>query len=174
MSDHLRSFVERIERLEGEIAELNADKSEVYKEAKGFGLDVKALRKLISIRRQPAHEREEQDAVLTTYMVALGMVPDLSLVRAHVRAREEPETSLCKEPQTSPSAHSGTDENNGETARLAALPVARQTVGGSPVASAAGSSTAEVSQAATPIRRDEYPEMPAFLRRTKPVVAETA
>lgn len=174
MSDHLRQFVERIERLEGEIAELNADKSEVYKEAKGSGFDVKALRKLISIRRQPVHEREELDAVLTTYMVALGMAPDPSLVRAHVRARTEPQHTIGQEALLHGQPPAVGDRNQGDAAPSATAPAGRQTEGASlsgPLQTAV-SSTSEAPQAATPIRRDEEPEMPAFLRRTRPVASE--
>jgi uncharacterized protein (UPF0335 family) len=75
---HLRSFVERIERLETEKADLAADISEVYKEAKGNGFDTKALRKIIAMRRKEDHVRAEEEALLATYMQALGMLPQLA------------------------------------------------------------------------------------------------
>lgn len=71
----LRSIVERIERLEEEKAALATDIREVYSEAKGNGFDVKALRTLVRLRKKEAHEREEEEAVLATYMHALGMAP---------------------------------------------------------------------------------------------------
>lgn len=74
--DQLRAFVERIERLEEEKAALTADIREVYAEAKGNGFDAKALRTIVRLRKQDMHERQEQEAILTTYMMALGMVPD--------------------------------------------------------------------------------------------------
>lgn len=74
----LLSLVERIERLQDEIDDRNADKSEVYKEAKGNGFDVKVLRKVVAIRRQDHAERMEQEAILELYMAALG---------SHVHAR---------------------------------------------------------------------------------------
>jgi len=71
--DQLRAFVSRIERLEEEKAALSADLREVYAEAKGNGFDVKALRKLISMRKQDDNKRREEEAILITYLHALGM-----------------------------------------------------------------------------------------------------
>ena len=71
--DQLRVFVARIERLEEEKAALAADLREVYAEAKGNGFDVKALRTVIRLRRQDENKRREEEAVLTTYLHALGM-----------------------------------------------------------------------------------------------------
>jgi uncharacterized protein (UPF0335 family) len=72
--DQLKAFVERIERLEEEKKATADDIRDVYAEAKGNGYDVKALRKVIALRRQDANERQEEQAVLETYMHALGMV----------------------------------------------------------------------------------------------------
>ncbi|MDA7947158.1 MAG: DUF2312 domain-containing protein [Hyphomicrobiaceae bacterium] len=74
--DQLRAFVERVERLEEEKAALAADIREVYAEAKAMGFDTKALRAIVRLRKQDVHERQEQEALLATYMVALGMVPE--------------------------------------------------------------------------------------------------
>ena len=74
--DQLRAFVSRIERLEEEKAALGADLREVYAEARGTGFDVKALRKLISLRKLDETKRREEDAILTTYLHALGMDDD--------------------------------------------------------------------------------------------------
>ena len=71
--DQLRTIVSRIERLEEEKAALSADLKEVYAEAKGNGFDVKALRKLISLRKQDDNKRREEEMILTTYLHALGM-----------------------------------------------------------------------------------------------------
>lgn len=73
--DQLRAFVERIERLEEEKAALAADIREVYSEAKAMGYDVKTLRTVIRLRKQDESERQEQEAMLATYMAALGMIP---------------------------------------------------------------------------------------------------
>ena len=74
--DQLRAFVERVERLEEEKAALAADIREVYAEAKAMGFDSKTLRTIVRLRKQDTHERQEQEALLATYMVALGMVPE--------------------------------------------------------------------------------------------------
>jgi uncharacterized protein (UPF0335 family) len=71
--DQLRTIVARIERLEEEKAALASDLREVYAEAKGNGFDVKALRSVIRLRKQDENKRREDEAVLTTYLHALGM-----------------------------------------------------------------------------------------------------
>ncbi len=72
--DQLKTIVERIERLEEEKAALASDIKEVYAEAKGNGFDTKALRSVVRIRKQDMSERREAEAVLATYMQALGML----------------------------------------------------------------------------------------------------
>lgn len=82
--DHLRSFVDRIESLEKDKAEIASDISDVYKEAKSNGLDVKALRAVIKLRKLDEAERKEQAAILETYMHALGMLADTPLGEAAI------------------------------------------------------------------------------------------
>jgi uncharacterized protein (UPF0335 family) len=72
--DHLRAFVERIERLEEEKKAISDDVRDVYAEAKANGFDVKALRSVVRLRKQDIDERKEQEAVLETYLHALGML----------------------------------------------------------------------------------------------------
>jgi uncharacterized protein (UPF0335 family) len=72
--DHLKAFVERIERLEEEKKAIADDIKDVYGEAKATGFDVKALRTIIKLRKQDVDERKEQEAILETYMHALGML----------------------------------------------------------------------------------------------------
>lgn len=67
----LRAIIERIERVEAEIHELNADKSEIYKEARGFGFDVKAVRQCVAARKLDSAEREERNAMFDLYWSAL-------------------------------------------------------------------------------------------------------
>lgn len=69
----LRSIVERIERLNEEIKGLNADKSDIFKESKGNGYDVEALKKLVAIRAKDPAKLAEQEAILDAYKSALGM-----------------------------------------------------------------------------------------------------
>ncbi|HOV02949.1 MAG TPA: DUF2312 domain-containing protein [Kaistiaceae bacterium] len=71
----LRSFIERIERLEEEKKAIADDIRDVFAEAKGTGFDVKTMRQVIKIRRQDKEERQEQEALLDLYMHALGMAP---------------------------------------------------------------------------------------------------
>lgn len=70
--DQLKSVVERIERLEEEKAALSADIKEIYAEAKGNGLDVKILRKVVAIRKLDAAERSTEEEMLDLYLSAVG------------------------------------------------------------------------------------------------------
>lgn len=72
-ADHLRAFVERVERLEEEKSALAADIREIYAEAKANGFDTKIVRQVVKLRKMDANEREEQRAVLELYLDALGL-----------------------------------------------------------------------------------------------------
>ena len=72
-AEQLRSYIERIERLEEEKAGLAADIKDVFAEAKGNGFDVKTMRQILKIRKMDASDRDEQEALLDLYMHALGM-----------------------------------------------------------------------------------------------------
>ena len=72
--DQLKAFVERIERLEEEKKAIADDIRDVYAEAKGNGYDVKAMRAVVRLRKQDKDERAEYEAVLETYMHALGLI----------------------------------------------------------------------------------------------------
>ncbi len=69
----LKSIVERVERLEEERKALGADIKDIFSEAKATGFDVKALRRIISLRKKDKNERLEEEAILQLYMSALGM-----------------------------------------------------------------------------------------------------
>ena len=71
MLAQLRSFVERIEKLEAEKSELGADIREVYAEAKGNGFDTKIMRQVIKLRKMEEPDRREQDELLDLYRRAL-------------------------------------------------------------------------------------------------------
>lgn len=71
-ADRLKSFIERIERLEEEKKNLTADIREVYAEAKSSGFDTKTMRKVVALRKLDTSERQEQEALLETYLRALG------------------------------------------------------------------------------------------------------
>jgi uncharacterized protein (UPF0335 family) len=70
----LRQLVEQIERLEQEKKAIADDIREKYLEAKGVGFDVKAIRKIIALRKKSKTERQEEEGILEVYMHALGML----------------------------------------------------------------------------------------------------
>jgi uncharacterized protein (UPF0335 family) len=72
--EHLKAFVERIERLEEEKKTISDDIRDVYAEAKAMGFDAKALRTIVRMRKQDEEKRKEEEAILETYMHALGML----------------------------------------------------------------------------------------------------
>ncbi|MBM3504053.1 MAG: DUF2312 domain-containing protein [Alphaproteobacteria bacterium] len=72
-ADQLRSFIERIERLEEEKAALTGDIREVYAELKGTGFEPKIVRQLVRMRKMDKAEYDEQEALLDIYKSALGM-----------------------------------------------------------------------------------------------------
>jgi uncharacterized protein (UPF0335 family) len=69
----LRQFIERIERLEEEKQTIADDIKDVMGEAKGRGYDTKAIRTILRLRKKDKDERMEEEAILQTYMAALGM-----------------------------------------------------------------------------------------------------
>jgi uncharacterized protein (UPF0335 family) len=72
-SERLKSFVERIERLEEEKAALAGDIREVYAEAKGTGFDIKVLRQIIRLRKMDTSDRAEMEELIDVYKRALEM-----------------------------------------------------------------------------------------------------
>lgn len=72
-ADELRLLIERIERLEEEKKGISDDIRDVYSEAKARGYDAKIMRQIIKLRSMETHERQEWEAVLDTYIAALGM-----------------------------------------------------------------------------------------------------
>ena len=72
----LRSFIERIERLEEEKKGISDDIRDVFAEAKGTGFDTKVMRQVIRLRKKEPSERQEEEAILDLYMHALGMAPE--------------------------------------------------------------------------------------------------
>ena len=71
--DRLRSFIERIERLEEERVTIAVDIREVYAEAKASGFDPKIMRQVVKLRKMESADRQEQEAILEVYKEALGM-----------------------------------------------------------------------------------------------------
>lgn len=69
--DILRSFIERIERLEIDKKAIAEDMKEVYAEAKSSGFEPKIMRKVIALRKMESHERQELEALLDIYLHAV-------------------------------------------------------------------------------------------------------
>ncbi|WP_062731911.1 DUF2312 domain-containing protein [Sphingobium abikonense] len=72
-ADHLRLMIERIERLEEEKKGIGDDIRDVYLEGKASGYDTKIMRQIIQLRKMQPHDRQEMEAILQTYLSALGM-----------------------------------------------------------------------------------------------------
>lgn len=72
-ANRLISILERIERLEEEKKGIQDDIKDIYAEAKGAGFDVKALKHIIKQRKKSQAERDEEDAIFTTYEHAVGL-----------------------------------------------------------------------------------------------------
>lgn len=84
-NNQLQSIVQRIERLEDEKSQLNEDIKDIFKEAKGNGFDPKIIKKVIALRKMDAAKRLEEQALLSTYMEALGMLADTPLGQAALK-----------------------------------------------------------------------------------------
>jgi len=74
--DHLKSFIERIERLEEEKKALGDDIRDVYSEAKANGFEVKIMRQIVKIRKMDKDDLDEEETLLDIYKRALGMLPE--------------------------------------------------------------------------------------------------
>lgn len=73
-AERLKSFIERIERLEEEKKGIGDDIKEIYAEAKGTGFDTKIMRQILRLRKMDTADRQEQETLLELYKQALGMV----------------------------------------------------------------------------------------------------
>ena len=73
-NERLKSFIERIERLEEEKKGIADDIKDVFAEAKGTGFDPKIMRQVLRMRRMEEADRREQEELLDVYMRALGMI----------------------------------------------------------------------------------------------------
>jgi uncharacterized protein (UPF0335 family) len=73
-ADRLKSFIERIERLEEEKSALAGDIKEVYSEAKSSGFETKIMRQIVRLRKMEPQERNEQEQLLDVYKQAIGMI----------------------------------------------------------------------------------------------------
>lgn len=85
-NNQIKSIVERIEQLEDEKALIAQDIKEVYLEAKGNGFDPKIIKKIVALRKQDAQKLKEEQALIATYMDALGMLADTPLGQAAMKS----------------------------------------------------------------------------------------
>lgn len=69
----LKSYIERVERLEAEKSGLADDIKDIYAEAKAFGFDAKTMRKIVRLRKLDAEKRREEDELLELYKAAIGL-----------------------------------------------------------------------------------------------------
>jgi len=94
--EHLKAFVQRIERLEESKADILTDIKAVYDEAKGTGFDAKIIRKIVAIRKKAAHERAEEEALMATYLAAIEGALDTyaPAVNGAVRKVDEGQTDI--------------------------------------------------------------------------------
>lgn len=74
-ANKLKQYIEKIENLEEEKAKIQEDMSDVFSEAKSDGFDVKVMKKILKLRKMKEEDRENEDYLLDTYMMALGMIP---------------------------------------------------------------------------------------------------
>jgi uncharacterized protein (UPF0335 family) len=72
--DQLAAYIERVEKLEEEKSSIGNDIKEVFAEAKGNGFDVPTLKAIVRLRKMDPDERKEHEAILETYLLALGMI----------------------------------------------------------------------------------------------------
>ena len=167
----IRSFGARIERLNEEIKSLNADKSEVYSEAKAMGLDQKALKLAVKakadLEKNPEAVRELEfnvDAYLSALMGGDEETGTPLATRARARAApsHDPDTGEITEPQAAlvpahdgAAAALGTSSSGDEPDRKAGL------------AAAASPSPDHIAEPGKMVADDL--ELPDFLRRKKEV-----
>lgn len=71
--ERLKLFIERVERLESEIKDIQADRKDVYSEAKSLGFDVPAMKATVKLRKLKRDDRIYQDQMLETYKAAMGI-----------------------------------------------------------------------------------------------------
>ncbi|MDR2269121.1 MAG: DUF2312 domain-containing protein [Rickettsiales bacterium] len=69
----LIAIIERIEKINEEIAAYAADMKEIYVEAKSAGFDPKYIRQMVRLRKMDPDELSEDDELIKIYRNALGL-----------------------------------------------------------------------------------------------------
>lgn len=140
--DRLKSFIERIERLDEERRGIAADIKELYAEAKGYGFDTKIMRQIIKERRMNRADLDEQEALLDVYRHALGMLADTPLGEATLNAaqrrmdksskttRPDEEAAAGEKPEDAPAAPRRRGRPPGSKNKKAEEPAAAETAAG--------------------------------------------
>lgn len=72
-AERLLSYIERVERIEEEKKALQNDIKEIFEEAKSANFDIKAMKKILKLRKMDAMDRQEEEFILDTYKRALGL-----------------------------------------------------------------------------------------------------
>jgi uncharacterized protein (UPF0335 family) len=80
--EELRSYVERLERIDQEKKELSADRAVVMAEIKAAGFDTKIVAYVLKARAASPSELQEDRALKDLYLSALGLTPEPPLFRA--------------------------------------------------------------------------------------------
>lgn len=80
----LQSLIERIENMEADKRSISEDIKDVYTEAKGRGYDTAAIKEIIKMRREDAEKRKTREAIVGTYLAALGQLADTPLGKAAI------------------------------------------------------------------------------------------
>jgi uncharacterized protein (UPF0335 family) len=91
INNQIKAIVERIEQMEEEKLVIATDISEIYREAKSNGFDTKIIKKIVAMRKKDPNKLAEEQAIMDTYMAALGMLADTPLGQAAIdsaRGRE--------------------------------------------------------------------------------------
>lgn len=89
-TNHLRSFIHRVQNLEEERDAITADIKEVYAEAKGSGFDTKIMREVVRILKMPAGAYEEKCAMVEQYLWAIKAPEQVRVEVRAVLAEEAP------------------------------------------------------------------------------------
>jgi uncharacterized protein (UPF0335 family) len=84
-NNQIKTIIERIEKMEEEKAAIATDISEIYKEAKSNGFDTKIIKKIVAMRKKDADKLAEEQAIMDTYLAALGMLADTPLGQASMQ-----------------------------------------------------------------------------------------
>ncbi|MBY5657149.1 DUF2312 domain-containing protein [Rhizobium leguminosarum] len=116
--DQLRAFIERIERLEEEKKTIADDIKDVYAEAKGMGFIPAMMKKVIALRKKDEQERMEEEAILDTYLLALGMIQADLFEEPH-----HPETGEIIDPKLAQTIVTGMQTEIGRKALIAAVDI---------------------------------------------------